>query len=218
MTSKVLGWARGVLLFAALTLGSSQLAHAQTNPVRDDLGRPFSRIIGCDGVNPVSDVNPFCVSGLGGGGGSGTEYTEDATLPANPIGGVEQCRRRDTLTASEVSADGDVITGNCTPKGERTVRDADALAQLVIIDGRVDQLEAKLDTVNTKLDTVITNTDRTADVAESASATSVKIDPTTPGTTDGVTIKNTGAQGTGASYDPPTGGSGFFGWLSGIYK
>lgn len=27
-----------------------------------------------------------------------------------------------------------------------------------------------------------------------------------------------GNQGTGASYDPPTGGSGSFGWLSGIYK
>ena len=27
-----------------------------------------------------------------------------------------------------------------------------------------------------------------------------------------------GAQGTGASYDPPSGGSGVFGWLSGIYK
>jgi len=27
-----------------------------------------------------------------------------------------------------------------------------------------------------------------------------------------------GAQGTGASYDPPTGGSGLFGWLSGIFK
>lgn len=27
-----------------------------------------------------------------------------------------------------------------------------------------------------------------------------------------------GAQGTGASYNPPTGGSGVFGWLSGIYK
>ena len=27
-----------------------------------------------------------------------------------------------------------------------------------------------------------------------------------------------GEQGTGASYDPPTGGSGVFGWLSGIYK
>ncbi len=27
-----------------------------------------------------------------------------------------------------------------------------------------------------------------------------------------------GVQGTGASYDPPTGGSGLFGWLSGIFK
>lgn len=27
-----------------------------------------------------------------------------------------------------------------------------------------------------------------------------------------------GTQGTGASYDPPTGGSGLFGWMSGIYK
>lgn len=175
MTSKVLGWARCALLFAALTLGLPQLAHAQANPVRDDLGRPFSRIIGCDGVNPVSAENPFCVTGGGGGGGgAGTEYTEDAALPANPIGGVEQCRRRDTLTASEVSADGDAITGNCTPKGERTVRDADVIAQLGIIDGRVDGLEAQMTSALAKLDTVITNTDRTADVAESASATAVK--------------------------------------------
>lgn len=27
-----------------------------------------------------------------------------------------------------------------------------------------------------------------------------------------------GVQGTGASYDPPAGGSGLFGWMSGIYK
>jgi hypothetical protein len=27
-----------------------------------------------------------------------------------------------------------------------------------------------------------------------------------------------GTQGTGSSYNPPTGGSGVFGWLSGIYK
>lgn len=90
--------------------------------------------------------------------------------------------------------------------------------QLTTIDGRVDGLEAQMTSALAKLDTVITNTDRSADVAESSTPTSVKFDGTTPGTTDGVTIKNTGVQGTGSTFDPPTGGSGFFGWLSGIYQ
>lgn len=107
----------------------------------------------------------------GGGGGSGTEYTEDAAAAANPIGGVVQCVRRDTLTAAEVSADGDIVTIKCTNKGEQVVRDADVLTSLTTIDGRVDGLETAVASTNTKLDTLITDlgTLRTA-IGTSASA------------------------------------------------
>lgn len=66
--------------------------------------------------------------GSGGGGGAGTEYTEDAAAPANPIGPIVNLRRRDTLSAAEVSADGDVITANATSKGETYTHDTDLLA------------------------------------------------------------------------------------------
>jgi len=80
---------------------------------------------------PVSASNPLPVTGGGGGGGSaGTEYTEDAASAANPIGGQIICRRRDTLTAAEVSADGDNIAWNCTNKGEGRVRDGDLITAL----------------------------------------------------------------------------------------
>lgn len=75
----------------------------------------------------VSATNPLPVVGSGGGG-SGTEYTEDAAAVANPVGGVKMLRRRDTLTAAEVSADGDIIAANATAKGEAYVKDTDAAA------------------------------------------------------------------------------------------
>lgn len=48
----------------------------------------------------------------------GTQYTEDAAAAADPVGGQLIARRRDTLTATEVSNDGDVIALNATAKGE----------------------------------------------------------------------------------------------------
>ena len=65
--------------------------------------------------------------GGGGGGGTGTEYTEDAASAANPVGPMQMCRRRDTLTGSEVSADGDNIACNATSKGEIYVKQTDAV-------------------------------------------------------------------------------------------
>lgn len=59
--------------------------------------------------------------------GGGTEYTEDAASAANPVGKMSICRRRDTLTASEVSADSDNIATNCTSKGEIYVKQTDAV-------------------------------------------------------------------------------------------
>lgn len=85
-----------------------------------------------DGSNKlvsVSAANPLPVTG-GGGGGGGTEYTEDAAAPANPVGKIGQARRRDTLTAAEVSADGDIITLNATAKGEQYTKDTDVAAAI----------------------------------------------------------------------------------------
>lgn len=72
---------------------------------------------------PVSADTPLPITIIsgGGGGGSGTEYTEDAAAAANPVGGIIICRRRDTLSASEVSADLDNIALNCTAKGQAHV-------------------------------------------------------------------------------------------------
>lgn len=63
----------------------------------------------------------------GGGGGSGTEYTEDAAAAANPVGGMLILRRKDSLSGSEVSADGDNIAANATSKGELYVKHTDAI-------------------------------------------------------------------------------------------
>jgi len=61
------------------------------------------------------------------GGGGGTEYTEDAASAANPTGGQVMLRRRDTLSAVEVSADLDVIAANATAKGELYVKHVDSI-------------------------------------------------------------------------------------------
>lgn len=55
---------------------------------------------------------------------------EDAAAPANPVGEMLMARRRDTLSATEVSTDGDVIAVNATNEGEVYVHDLDANAKL----------------------------------------------------------------------------------------
>jgi hypothetical protein len=52
------------------------------------------------------------------GGGGGTEYTEDVAAAADPSGQMMMAVRRDTLSASEVSADGDNIALKATSKGQ----------------------------------------------------------------------------------------------------
>lgn len=75
----------------------------------------------------LTDTNGDYVAS-GGGGGSGTEYTEDAVSAADPTGGMLMARRRDTLSATEVSADGDNIALNATNKGQLHVKHADSIA------------------------------------------------------------------------------------------
>lgn len=59
--------------------------------------------------------------------GGGTQYTEDAAAAADPVGNMFITRRKDTLSASEVSADGDNIAVNATSKGEVYVKHVDAI-------------------------------------------------------------------------------------------
>jgi hypothetical protein len=70
----------------------------------------------------LSDTNGDYVAA-----GAGTQYTEDAAAAADPVGNALILRRRDTLSAVEVSADGDNIGANATSKGELYVKHADAL-------------------------------------------------------------------------------------------
>jgi hypothetical protein len=72
-------------------------------------------------VPSIDATGALKVVGATGGGGGGTEYTEDAASAANPVGGMLILRRRDTLNASEVSADGDNIAASATAKGELCV-------------------------------------------------------------------------------------------------
>lgn len=132
-------------LLAALALIVGP-ACAQSNPKiapPPDLPNivPQSAITYADGSgNPVvvSSTNPLPVTGgTGGGGGSGTQYTEDVAAPVDPVGTIVAARRRDTLTTTEVSADGDIIAVNATSKGELVVRDADAVSTLGTINTKL---------------------------------------------------------------------------------
>jgi hypothetical protein len=76
-----------------------------------------------DIVNHRLHVNADNAGSIGGG----TQYTEDVPADANPIGNMNMARRRDTLSAAEVSADLDNIALNATAKGELYVKHTDAI-------------------------------------------------------------------------------------------
>lgn len=87
-------------------------------------------------VFDYTNSNPIAVRAVDGNGdpasfGSGTEYTEDAASAANPTGPLTLARRRDTLTAAEVTTDGDNIALNATAKGELYVKQTDAVPSTV---------------------------------------------------------------------------------------
>jgi hypothetical protein len=70
----------------------------------------------------LSDTNGDYVAA-----GAGTQYTEDAAAAADPVGGMLLARRKDTLSTTEVSADGDNIALNATNKGQLHVKLADTV-------------------------------------------------------------------------------------------
>lgn len=97
-------------------------------------------------VNATGDYSPLQVDANGAlrvtGGGGGTEVTEDIASAADPVGGQVILRRRDTLSGTEVTADGDNIAANATSKGELYVKHVDAIpvtdnAGSLTVDGTV---------------------------------------------------------------------------------
>lgn len=70
----------------------------------------------------LTDTNGDYVSA-----GGGTQYVEDVASAADPTGNMAIARRRDTLSALEVSADGDNIALNASSKGELYVKHTDTV-------------------------------------------------------------------------------------------
>lgn len=122
-----------VTVGAALPAGNNNIGDVDANLAAGD--NVVGRVKITDGTTVVdvfdyTNANPIAVRLTDTNGdyvssGAGTEYTEDAASAANPSGGMQIVRRRDTLTASEVSTDGDNIAVNATSKGEVYVKQTD---------------------------------------------------------------------------------------------
>lgn len=126
---------------------------------------------------PTYNIDPETgayVPPSGGGGGSGTEYTEDAAAPSNPAAPGRSLRRRDAPSA-ETSADGDWVTQNGTNKGEAYVKDLDVA---VALEGMADVVGGIDDTAYSGTDASIAAMIRAiADAAISQAAAATKEDP-----------------------------------------
>lgn len=75
---------------------------------------PLTLTNGQSSALQVSSSGALLVSGAAGA----TEYTEDAAAAANPQGPMMMAVRRDTLSGSEVSADGDNVAVKATSSGQ----------------------------------------------------------------------------------------------------
>jgi hypothetical protein len=82
--------------------------------VRDDSLSELAQIEGDYAQLRVSSSGALHVTG----GGGGTQYTEDAAAASDPTGTVLIGIRRDVLSASEVSGDGDNIAIKASSKGQ----------------------------------------------------------------------------------------------------
>lgn len=144
-------------------------------------------------VTAVTAANPLPVAIIsgGGGGGSGTEYTEDGVAVVNPVGGTIVCRRKDTLSGAEVSADGDWVGINCTAKGEQHVKATDTDALLTTQAGYLDGVETAIASTNTKLDTLDTRVDGLEAALTTANAHLTDIETAAEDTTTPVPITAT---------------------------
>ncbi len=105
-------------------------------------GTDVADVLDLTNSNPLTvaivDTNGDQITSFGGG----TQYTEDAAAAADPVGSMLIVRRKDTLSGTEVSADGDNIAVNATAKGEIYVKHVDSIpvtdnAGSLTVDGTV---------------------------------------------------------------------------------
>lgn len=98
------------------------------------------------------------------------DYAEDSAHVSGDIGLFSLSVRRDARS-SGTSADGDYASFNTNAVGELWVKDADALAQLVLANASLDAIEASVASIDTKASTIITNTGNTATSVASIDST-----------------------------------------------
>jgi len=106
-------------------------ATANANEVVTKTGSVTTATLSAETTKVIGTVNQGTSPWVVTGGGSGTEYTEDAASAADPVGNMLIGRRRDTLVTNEVTAEGDNIAINATNKGQLHVK----LADTTIVDG-----------------------------------------------------------------------------------
>lgn len=83
------------------------------------------------------------------------DYAEDSAHVSGDIGLFNLSVRRDTRS-SGTSADGDYASFNTNSVGELWVKDADALAQLVLANSSLDAIEASVAAIDVDTSTIIT--------------------------------------------------------------
>jgi hypothetical protein len=153
------------------------------------LQRVAQRVTSLIGLFPAAlGANGGLKVDIVGGSSSGTQYTEDAAAAADPIGNMLIAVRRDTLSTSEVSADGDNIALKATNKGQLHIfSDSIGAVGGAAYDGTNN---VNLFGFNRAM----------ADAALSTAPSSVKIDQTTDGTTNKIAVGNSPAANTAKTY------------------
>jgi hypothetical protein len=144
-------------------------------PVTDNGG---SLTIDAPGVPVALGANGGLKVDIVGGSSSGTQYTEDVAAAADPIGTMMMGVRRDTLSTSEVSADGDNIAIKATNKGQLHVF-SDSIgttADATVANGAAGTIASYLRTMKDA-------------ATDTTTPSPVKIDQTTPGTTNAVSVQ-----------------------------
>lgn len=104
----------------------------------------------------------------------GTQYTEDAAAASDPVGGALIAVRRDTLTTSEVSADGDNVALKANSKGCLHVDTGQGVAHDAADVGNGVKLAAKAET-SPKGITLVADADKTDLYADSDGMLMVKL-------------------------------------------
>lgn len=114
-----------VLTLPALPTGTNTIGSVKLTD-----GTTVATVVDLTNTNPLAvaivDGNGDQITSFAGGGGSGTQYTEDAAAAANPVGDALIMVRADAL-AGITTTDGDNVAARGTDKGELYVKHVDAV-------------------------------------------------------------------------------------------